>query len=406
MPPLGHKLLASWPMNGDALDISRRGNDLTNAGAVSFVAGKIKQAASFSGLSTQGLHRAGSGDFSSATTPSWTIAVWFKVNTLGSTAVIASKYLTTGNQKAWRLLKNGADSVTFQVSFDGLNTTNIAYSGLDPISSGVWYLVVAWVDVAGQVIGIHLFSETTDYGAETTPFVTSVFDSTARFVIGAADGATFQNPINGLVDAPAFWGKVLSGADRLTLWATGAGVEVQPMTGSILLWPGALTLPDGSAGNAFAGSQVLQSTGAAPANAPKVHFDELLFDPATDEHVLFGFRLPPDYVSGGTVKIQFHANEANAANSVVWKACVAAVTPDVAELTTTKSYPAPDTVTKSITATANELREASIALSATALNGLAAGDWVSLMVGRDGDNVSDTCTVDAAVDAVNFEYIA
>jgi hypothetical protein len=177
-------------------------------------------------------------------------------------------------------------------------------------------------------------------------------------------------------------------------------------TNHILLWPGAVTLPDGSAGNAFGVAQIVRSSGAAPTGGPKLHFDELLFDPTTDEHVLFGVRMPADYVSGGTVKIQWKANATVPTNGVVWKACLAAVTPGAAEVPDSKSYPVPDTVTTLDSATANALMESSLALGATALNGAVAGDWVSLMVGRDADAAADTVTVDAAVVGISLDYTA
>ena len=176
-------------------------------------------------------------------------------------------------------------------------------------------------------------------------------------------------------------------------------------TGTILLWPGEVTLPDGTASNAFAQAQVAKSTGTAPTNGPVLHFTELLFDGTTQEHVFFGFRMPQDYSSGGTAKIQWKRASGTGAADVVWLCCLAALTPGAAEVPNSKSLPAPDSATTAAGTTSQALVETSIALSATALNSVAAGDYVLLMLGRDADAAADTLNaVDVQVVTAAIEY--
>lgn len=179
-------------------------------------------------------------------------------------------------------------------------------------------------------------------------------------------------------------------------------------TGTILLAIGGGILPDGTGtGNVPAQPAVRVSTGAQGTNTPFVTYDELLFDAATDAHALWSFRLPQNYASAGTLKFQV-ANKTTqtGTNTFVVKAALAAVTPGAAERVDNKSFPVADTlsIALALNQAAETLVEGSLALSATALNSAAAGDWIDLFVGRDADNVSDTATGDMALVGLALEY--
>src|SRR6266702_3722427 len=165
-------------------------------------------------------------------------------------------------------------------------------------------------------------------------------------------------------------------------------------TGTILLWPGAISLPDGTSGNAFCQAQVEKSTGTAPTNGPSLFFTELLFDAATDEHCFFTFTLPSDYSSGGIININWKRASLTTAVNVVWKAAVAAEVPNSKALNTVATTTACSTTSQALVTTAITLT----------MDSAAVGDMVTVMLGRDADNASDTLTVDAQVTDVNFTY--
>jgi hypothetical protein len=168
-------------------------------------------------------------------------------------------------------------------------------------------------------------------------------------------------------------------------------------TSSILLMPGSAVLPDGSASNASPGLTRRQGS----ESSPKKHYLTLDFDASTDEHAWWTFRMPTDYASGGTVKIQWMANAT--ANSCVWNARIGAVTPSDADTPVEHAEAAASTTTTATNATeARRLNETSIALGN--LDSLAAGDLVFLLIHRDADNGSDTLTVDAELIAASLEY--
>lgn len=128
----------------------------------------------------------------------------------------------------------------------------------------------------------------------------------------------------------------------------------------------------------------------------------LLFDASTDEIIYRQFRLPQNYASGLTLKVQYSMASATSGNVIV--SCeVMAVSDGDSQAVDSDSY---DTInTSSATAvpgTAGYLDELSLSLSNA--DSAAAGDWVSLKIRRDADNASDTAAGDMEVIALAVEY--
>src|ERR1051325_7057466 len=94
-------------------------------------------------------------------------------------------------------------------------------------------------------------------------------------------------------------------------------------TGSVLFSPGAATLPDGSASNAAPALTRFQGTQATK----KVHMLALGFDGSgsTIEAAWWTFRMPTNYSSGGSLKLDWSANATG--GTVKWQAAMGAITP-------------------------------------------------------------------------------
>lgn len=168
-------------------------------------------------------------------------------------------------------------------------------------------------------------------------------------------------------------------------------------TGTIICSIPGGTPPDGSSSNASAQPDRIKSSGASPSPV----FSQLLFDPSTDEHWMWTFRMPGDYASAPVLKLQWKANATS--NSVVWAARLAAITPADVDTPNEKASGSANSATTAVNATeARRLVETSITL--TNADSVAAGDWVCLTVYRDADNGSDNCSVDAELVAVSLEY--
>ena len=167
-------------------------------------------------------------------------------------------------------------------------------------------------------------------------------------------------------------------------------------TASILLPVAAAQVPDGTTNNAAPALQVYKGSNTAPARFGL----RAAFDAATDEHLWWTFQVPDNYASGGTLRLLWAANTTS--NSVVWGASIGAVT---AGDTDTYLEHAQDTATTATTSVnTTEARRVVETTITPSTDSMAADDLVTVLVYRDANNGSDTCTVDAELLSVVLEY--
>lgn len=169
-------------------------------------------------------------------------------------------------------------------------------------------------------------------------------------------------------------------------------------TGSLTLLPGAGIAPDGSSGNAAPALTRRQGT----ESNPKKVFLTADFDASTDEHLWFTFVMPADYASGGSVDLLWMANAT--ANAVIWGVWLHAVTADDADTPLEHANGSAASTGTGTVNTTEARRLTKTTISIANLDSVAAGDLVFLLVFRDADNGSDTCTVDAELIAARFTY--
>lgn len=143
----------------------------------------------------------------------------------------------------------------------------------------------------------------------------------------------------------------------------------------------------------------ITSGGVATTNTPAVTYQQLAFNDTTDQTAQWTFRLPADYLSGGSIFIKFGA-AANTGN-VVMKAGQAAST-DGSTAWPNAVFAAGDlSATTAVPGTVGQTKELSWALTMT---GVAANRLITLFLGRDADNAADTAVGNVNVIAVEFEY--
>lgn len=168
-------------------------------------------------------------------------------------------------------------------------------------------------------------------------------------------------------------------------------------TGSIILTPGAAVLPDGTTSNLAPALQRVKSS----ATAPGIYAFQLAFDAAADEWVTWQFRIPDDYASGPTLKIQWKATSATS-GVVVWDARVSATSPGDSQDVDAQDFDSANTANGTAPSTAGYLVETSITL--TNADSLAAGDFVVIRLCRVGSSGSDTATGDAEMMVASLTY--
>jgi hypothetical protein len=158
--------------------------------------------------------------------------------------------------------------------------------------------------------------------------------------------------------------------------------------------------PDGSGtGNNPATPERVVSSGTQTSNTPKLTYTQLLFDQSTDEHWMWVFPLPNDYVSGGTVRLLWGSKVTS--GNVIWKAGVKSADLSSTDFDAAVFVAADLTSAVAVPSTVGHFKESTITLTVT---GFSATEPVCLFVGRDADNGSDTAAGDATLIAVTLEY--
>lgn len=126
----------------------------------------------------------------------------------------------------------------------------------------------------------------------------------------------------------------------------------------------------------------------------------LLFDSTADELITFSFRMPGDYASGLAVKWQYSMVSATANNAAIRVQVMAASDGDNIDTDSYDSLQASSDAT--VPGTAGLMDE--ISFSITSLDSLAAGDYVSVQLGRENGTSGTNATGDMEVWAIALTY--
>lgn len=157
---------------------------LTNNNTVTFVAGKVGNCANFASASSQSLSIADNAALSGADVP-LAIALWgFIASKPAGVMTFLSKWLTTGNQREYRVgWLNTTDRFFFQVSGDGATSAIVSATNFGAPSLATFYFILAEHDPVANAINISV-----NLTAETpTAHATGIFNGSAAFRLGATD---------------------------------------------------------------------------------------------------------------------------------------------------------------------------------------------------------------------------
>jgi hypothetical protein len=212
---LSTSLISHWKLSDLTDEVG--GNTLTNNNVVTFVAGKVGNAANFVAASSQFLSKADNAALSTGDID-FTFSAWVKFTTLGTNnPQIIAKDSDASNRdynldfyhvpNAFRFYINGGSVIIQSTKTD--------------LTTGVWYFVVAWHDSVANTINIQVNNGTIDSAATAN---TAPSDSAATFCIGARTYATFEGYFDGLVDEVSFRKRTLTAAERSVLYNSGNGL--------------------------------------------------------------------------------------------------------------------------------------------------------------------------------------
>ena len=170
-------------------------------------------------------------------------------------------------------------------------------------------------------------------------------------------------------------------------------------TNYIILPLNGATLPDASGSTNDPAVPVIRvSGGTQTANTPKVTWFEWQFASSQDQHVMWTFRIPGDYSTGGTLRFKWKPDAAST-SLCIWKAAVA-VSTDGGGTDQNPTFSAIAVVCSTV-GVAFQLAEKSIALTMT---NAGANDRMTLMFGNFPSTATyTTCSKVFLTDAI-FEY--
>lgn len=144
----------------------------------------------------------------------------------------------------------------------------------------------------------------------------------------------------------------------------------------------------------------ITSGGAAVTNGPVLTYNVLEFNDTTDQHYMWNFRIPDDYVSGGVLTLTWGAASATT-NNVIWKAGARPCDPSSTTVSSASYNNADAAAASPVPGTAGQFKETSITLTMT---GATPGDFLALFVGRDADAGGDTAVGNARLLSAQFSY--
>jgi hypothetical protein len=225
---LSDNLVSYWSLDeasGNALD-AHGSNNLTEINTVGTATGRVGNArGTFS--SSSGRFVASSSSVVQIGDADATLAGWVRVNSDASPYGVLGKYVTSGNQRSFRILagSNGFRfTFTFQVSSDGTSSTLTGLDWSGTASTGVWYFIVCRHDAAANQISLSVNGGT----PATASHSGGLFASSSVFELGR-NGSSGN--LNGLLDEWGYWSRLLTADEITELYNSGSGMSYADITG-------------------------------------------------------------------------------------------------------------------------------------------------------------------------------
>jgi hypothetical protein len=214
--------------SGNASDASASGYTLTNHNTATYGTGKINNGVTLALSSHQYLSHSDNADFSFA--GNFSVSFWLKLTQLPSSAgaefTVLAKWLNTGNQRSYLLDIDTSNKIYVQITDvggAGTNTLVYASTALDSGDVGTWH---HWVFVyTAASPSVTIYKDGSSVGVTNTLLQsTSIFDSTADFIVGGKFTGTTEN-LDGSIDELGLWKRTLSSTEVTSLYNSGSGLQ-------------------------------------------------------------------------------------------------------------------------------------------------------------------------------------
>lgn len=227
---LSDNLIAYWPLDeasGSAID-AHGSNDLTEtSGTIASATGKVGNCRDFEADDTECFTIADNADLSMGDID-FTLQAWVNLESKSNNSTLIGKWNFSSSLREYTLFYiAGSDRFEFRVTSDGATSVIVTANTFGSPSTGTWYLIHAWHDATGNLIGISVNAGT----ADTTSHSGGVLNGASDFNLGALESPSDGNALDGLLDEVAIWKRVLSGAERTELYNSGSGRDYAYITG-------------------------------------------------------------------------------------------------------------------------------------------------------------------------------
>jgi hypothetical protein len=156
----------------------------------------------------------------------FTINLWVNFETGGAFKIVATKGYGYTTNYEWALFTDTNSKLQFNVNNGAATVGSVSTTGA-AVSTATWYMVTMWHDsVAGSNnIGIAVNAGT----ADTATHLTGVNDGTRSLEFGRTEGGALY--FDGKLAYAGMWRRVLSGAERTSLYNSGAGLTYAGLSG-------------------------------------------------------------------------------------------------------------------------------------------------------------------------------
>lgn len=212
---LKDSLKAYWALEN--VNDSYGSNTLTNGTSVTFTAGKVNNAATFSAASNQYLTIADNANLSMGDID-FTVSCWAYASSFANAVDgVISKYGGAGSRE-WTIYWQNAstpDAFVSRISSDGTAVVTITATSEGLVET--WYHLVIWYDKTKDSTYLQINNGTIYQAAQTG----GAYNGATALFIGRNTGTS--DDWTGLVDEIAIWKRVLTPAERTYLYNSGNG---------------------------------------------------------------------------------------------------------------------------------------------------------------------------------------
>jgi hypothetical protein len=154
----------------------------------------------------------------------FTINLWVNFETGGTFKIVATKGYGYTTNYEWALFTDASSKLQFNVNSGAATVTSVATTGA-AVSTSTWYMVSMWHDATANQIGIAVNAGS----ADTASCSTGVNDGTRSLEFGRTEGGALY--FDGKLAYVGMWRRVLSGAERTSLYNSSAGLNYAGLSG-------------------------------------------------------------------------------------------------------------------------------------------------------------------------------